>query len=129
MLHRGLNPSPLKSFANDFVLPPSGRIAANSRGNGYEGLDSQIRGMRPPGYRGSQANNAFNVNSAANLSQETGFGHMTNIGSNLNFGIRPMGGDSENYKASIDINELNALLNLSGDDPDGFEKKTGRANY
>ena len=75
MLQTGLkmNNGPLASFANDFVLPPSGRLAMNTGGG-----DDAIRGMRPPGYRP----NNFNANSAANVSQDTGFGHMTNIGSN-----------------------------------------------
>lgn len=69
--------TPLQKVANDFVLPPSGRLGLNSGGFGSNSLDVQIRGMRPPGYRAGQTNNAFNALSAANISQETGFGHMT----------------------------------------------------
>lgn len=41
---------------------------------------------------------------------------MTNIGSNFNYGIHPMVDDRQNNKASIDIKELNALLNLDADE-------------
>ena len=79
------------------MLPPSGgRLNLNSGGaSGGFSLDDQIRGMRPPGYRAAGlGGNAFNALSAANLSQETGLGHMTNIGSNLNFGgMHPMADD------------------------------------
>ena len=102
-------------------------MGLNSGGFGANSLDVQIRGMRPPGYRAGQSN-AFNALSAANISQETGFGHMTQIGSTMNFGVHPMAGDRENGKASIDIKELNALLNLD-DDAENFERKTGRSNF
>ena len=88
--------SPLKAMANDFMLPPSGRLGANSLGldGDISALDNQIRGMRPPGYRASQGNNGFNMGSQANLSQDTGFGQQTQIGSSaLNFGIQPARGD------------------------------------
>ena len=120
--------STFQKVANDFVLPPSGRLTLNS--GGQNSLDVQIRGMRPPGYRGGQGGTAFNALSAANISQETGFGHLTQIGSNLNFGVHPIDGDRENHKASVDIKELNALLNLDDMDcGENFERKTGRSNF
>ena len=108
------------------MLPPSGRLNLNSGGLGGSSLDDQLRAMRPPGYRSGQGNNAFNALSAANLSQETGFGNMTQIGSNMNFGPNFMQDDRQNNAASIDIKELNAILNLDMDDGDAFQRKTGR---
>ena len=37
---------------------------------------------------------------------------MTQIGSNMNVGVGYMPSDYQNNKASIDIKELNAILNL-----------------
>ena len=103
------------------MLPPSGRLNLNSGG-----LDDQLRALRPPGYRAGQGSNAFGALSAANLSQETGFGNMTQIGSNMNFGPSFMPDNRQNNAASIDIKELNAILNLDLDDDEAFQRKTGR---
>ena len=46
----------------------------------------------------------------------------------MNYGVHPTAGDRENHKVSVDIKELNALLNLD-DDADNFERKTGRSNF